>query len=168
MNRPRRITPPSPEPVPEPARVDDAAFLEAALSVLALRLKHEVALTRALRGPDRQEGFLGLLLSEDDAQAMLDELAGRIAVAGGGETARQIAALEDELRVRRSAAPGLALARIAAVFRLTEAEMDLLVLAAAPAVDPRFGRVYGFLNDDMSKRWLTPALAYRLLERHGR
>jgi hypothetical protein len=151
----------------EPAPVDDAAFLEAALAVLALRLKHEVALTRALRGPDRQEGFLGLFLTEEDAQAMLDELAGRIGVTGGAALARHIAELEEDLRRQRAAAPTLALARIASAFRLTEAEIDLLLLAAAPAVDPRFGRVYGFLNDDMGRRWLTPALAHRLLERHG-
>jgi hypothetical protein len=151
----------------EPAPVDDAAFLETWLSVLALRLKHEVALTRALRGPDRQEGFLGLFLTEDDAQAMLDELTGRIAVTGGGELTRRIAQVEDELRRHRAATPGLALARIAGTFHLTEPEVDLLLLACAPAVDPRFGRVYGFLNDDMGRRWLTPALAHRLLGRHG-
>lgn len=151
----------------QPAPADDGAFLEAALSVLALRLKHEVALTRALRGPDRQEGFLGLFLTEEDAQAMLDELAGRIGVTGGAALARQIAELEEDLRRQRAAAPVLALARIASAFRLTEAEIDLLLLAAAPAIDPRFGRVYGFLNDDMGRRWLTPALAHRLLERHG-
>ena len=59
--------------------LDPAAWLEQAIGVLALRLRHEVSLTRALRGPDRQEGFLGLFLSDEDAEILLDELAGRLA-----------------------------------------------------------------------------------------
>jgi len=144
----------------------DAAFLDSALTLLALRLKHEVALTRALRGDARQEGFLGLFLSEDDAQAMLDELAGRIGVEGGQETLQQIAGLETALRRFRDERPQLVWARLLRDFALSEAELDLLLLAAAPAIDPRFGRVYGFLHDDMNRRALSPALAHRLLAGH--
>ena len=117
--------------------------------MLALRLKHEVALTRALRGEARQEGFLGLFLTEEDAQAMLDELSGRIGVEGGTETLARIERARRTLRRRRAAEPDLIWSRLADAFELTETELDLLLYAAAPAVDPRFGRVYGFLNDDM-------------------
>jgi len=44
--------------------------------------------------------------------------------------------------------------------------LDLLVLQAAPAQDPQIRRVYGFLNDDMARQYLTPALAFRLPDRH--
>jgi len=144
----------------------EAVFLEQALAVLALRLKHEVAITRALRGEARQEGFLGLFLSEEDCQAILDELAGRIGVAGGQESLARIERIEADLRRARAAMPDLIWTRLSHAFHLTDAELDLLLCAAAPAVDPRFGRVYGFLNDDMGRRWLTPALAQRLLEAH--
>jgi hypothetical protein len=143
-----------------------AEYLEQALTVLALRLKHEVALTRALRGEGRQEGFLGLFLTEQDAQAMLDELSGRIGVEGGGDALALIERLEADLRRRRIAQPELIWNRIAGAYHLAEAEIDLLLHAAAPAFDPRFGRVYGFLNDDMGRRFLTPALAHRLLDSH--
>ena len=39
--------------------------------------------------------------------------------------------------------------------RPREAELDFLVLQAAPALDPRIRRVYGFLNDDMARQYLT-------------
>lgn len=42
----------------EPTPADDGAFLEAALAVLALRLKHEVALTRAFAAPTAKRGSL--------------------------------------------------------------------------------------------------------------
>lgn len=142
-----------------------AAWLEQAIGVLALRLRHEVSLTRALRGPDRQEGFLGLFLSDKDAEILLDELSGRLAaeVPNSG----QLDQLQASLSVTRTADTGGIWYRLATTCDLTEIELDLLLLVAAPALDPRFGRVYGYLNDDMARRHLTPALALRLLDRHG-
>ena len=98
---------------------------------------------------------------------MLDELSGRIGVEGGAETLARIEQLEAELRRERSGAARTS-SGPASPARSTspQAELDLLLCAAAPAIDPRFGRVYGFLNDDMGRRWLTPALAQRLLESH--
>jgi hypothetical protein len=153
---------------PETMRAAVAAgqYLERALAVLALRLKHEVALTRALRGEARQEGFLGLFLTEEDAQAMLDELSGRIGVAGAAAPLASIERAEANLRRERAGVPDLIWTRLARLFHLTDAELDLLLCAAAPALDPRLGRVYGFLNDDMGRRTLTLALAQRLLESH--
>jgi ATPase family associated with various cellular activities (AAA) len=149
-----------------PRSISDGQFLEQALTILALRLKHEVALTRALRGETRQEGFLGLFLTEEDAQAMLDELAGRVSVEGGADALARVARAEMELRHERAALPDLIWSRIGRAFELTDIELDLLLYAAAPSFDQRYGRVYGFLNDDMGRRSLTPALAHRLLEWH--
>lgn len=140
--------------------VDAGIWLSDALQVLALRLKHEVAIQRALRGEDRQDGFLGLFVSETEAETLLDELSGRLHVEGTYATAGQIAGAWQDLLPARDASLWGAYAR---AFELSDLELELLVLAAAPAIDPRFGRVYGFLNDDMSKRYLTPALVQRLV-----
>ncbi|MGS4947732.1 ATP-binding protein [Meridianimarinicoccus sp. RP-17] len=141
---------------------DAAAWMQAALAHLAARLHHEVALTRALRGPDRQEGFLGLFLDGGEAERVLAELAGRLRAEAVPDAVR-LDAEADALAARR----GGFWRHLATACHLGEAELDMLLLAAAPALDPRFGRVYGFLNDDMARRHLTPALAGRLLERHG-
>lgn len=144
---------------------DHGLHLERALSVLALRLRHEVALHRALRGDSGREGFGGLLLDGDEAERMLAEMAGRLAASGTAEPLAVIANFETGLaRDRKSA--GSVWGRIAQVFGLPDAALNLILLAAAPAIDPRFGRAYGFLAEDMSRRHLTLAIAQRLLTRH--
>ncbi len=147
-----------------PIRLDPAAWLEQALGVLALRLRHEVSLTRALRGPDRQEGFLGLFLTDEEAETLLDELAGRLAAEV--PSTEHLDHLQAGLSVAQAADTDGIWHRLAVTCDLAKIELDLLVLVAAPALDPRFGRVYGYLNDDMGRRHLTPALALRLLDRH--
>ncbi len=151
---------------PSRHKFDAADWLRRAMMVLALKLRHEVALTRALRGPDRQEGFLGLFLSDDEAEAILAEASGRLRASGTAVSAAEIADLQQQLAHARQIDPDGIWVRLATLFGLAEAELDLLLYAAAPAIDPRYGRVYGYLNDDMAKRHLTPALALRLLDHH--
>ncbi|WP_224824341.1 ATP-binding protein [Cognatishimia sp. MH4019] len=139
--------------------VDAGLWLSQALQVLSLRMKHEVAITRALRGDDRNEGFLGLFVSDSEAEALLDALSGRIEVEGTFATAEQIAHAWAQLQSTRNTSLW---GDYGAALGLSTFELDILVLAAAPAIDPRFGRVYGYLNDDMSRRALTPALCQRL------
>ena len=55
------------------------------------------------------------------------------------------------------------LAALAAAFALTPFEMDLLLLALAPAIDARFGRRFGELLDDPTQRRPTVGLALALL-----
>lgn len=139
---------------------DHGAWMAEALAHLATRLHHEVALARALAG-DRQEGFLGLFLDGDEAERLVAALAGRLR-AEAVPVSVTLDARDAALRAHR----GGAWAGLAKAFHLAEPELDLILLAAAPALDPRFGRVYGFLNDDLTRRHLTPALAMRLLEHH--
>lgn len=146
-----------------PITLDPAMWFEQALKVLALRLRHEVAMMRVLRGPDRQEGFLGLFLSDQEVQAMLGELAGLLQVDGAAPLEAEIDAMQANLAKVRRADPNYIWSRMAQSFHLAEPELELILLCAAPAIDPRFGRVYGYLNDDMSRRFMTPVLAKRLL-----
>ncbi len=52
--------------------------------------------------------------------------------------------------------------RLRALFGLTEAESDLLMLALAVAADPGFARVCGYLQDDAHACYATPLLAAAL------
>lgn len=142
-------------------------WFDDALLMLTLRLEHEVALTRLLRGEGRQEGFLGLFVSDDEAQAIIAELAGVRSVTGAALNDARIAAMWADVSAARLSDRQGIWARYVDTLGLTEAELDLLLLAMAPALDPRFGRVYGYLNDDLGKRYLTPALARVLSDRHG-
>ena len=53
--------------------VDDADYLTDMMALLALRLRREVAMVRALRRPERKDAFLGLFLSDEDAEVLLDQ-----------------------------------------------------------------------------------------------
>lgn len=142
-------------------------WIDDALGVLTLRLEQEVALMRTLRGENRQEGFLGLFVSDEEAEALIGELSGARSVTGAGLTEVPLPQLWRDLSAARVADEAGIWSLYAARLGLCEAELDLLLLAMAPAIDPRFGRVYGYLNDDMARRHLTPALARVLLDRHG-
>ncbi len=52
---------------------------------------------------------------------------------------------------------------IAAVFDLSPVEVDLLVLAAAPELDSWYGRAFGLLQDDLTRRRPTVGWAVELL-----
>ncbi len=44
-------------------------------------------------------------------------------------------------------------------FGLTEPDVRFLLIALAPEIDPRFERLYAYLNDDVTQRRATVGLA---------
>ncbi|WP_439673984.1 ATP-binding protein [Embleya sp. MST-111070] len=54
------------------------------------------------------------------------------------------------------------LGRLAADFALLPLDVELLLVAMAPDVDARFERLYGYLNDDLTRRRPTVGLALEL------
>nr|WP_240449655.1 ATP-binding protein [Streptomyces harenosi] len=54
------------------------------------------------------------------------------------------------------------LGRLALRFGLSPLDLDLLLVAVAPDLDARFERLYGYLNDDLTRRRPTVALALEL------
>jgi adenylate kinase family enzyme len=57
---------------------------------------------------------------------------------------------------------GAPLRQLSSLFRLSEPEMDLLQACVAPAVDPTFGSVYGYLQLSPARSYATEPLAARL------
>ena len=57
---------------------------------------------------------------------------------------------------------GEAIDRLGIAFGLDELDLRLLVIAAAPEIDPRFGVLYGYLQDDVNARRCTVAVALEL------
>ena len=148
----------------------DPEYLEDVLTLASLRLHREVLVTRALRGDQRQESFLGLFLSDREVEALLSEIHGvgapdpaTGAVAAAAVAARLTAhAREVEARVRATPRP-LPPQRLAQRFGLSNVESDLLLYLVAAEVDHRFGRAYGYLHDDVARKRLSGGLAYRLV-----
>ncbi|MEV6162369.1 ATP-binding protein [Streptomyces sp. NPDC052052] len=58
--------------------------------------------------------------------------------------------------------PGSRLGRLAENFALVPLDIELLLVAMAPDIDPRFERLYGYLNDDLGRRRPTIGLALEL------
>ena len=56
-------------------------------------------------------------------------------------------------------------ARLQASYGLSDAELDVLLIAVAPEIDLRYERVYGYLQDDVSRRRPTMDLALDLVSR---
>ena len=141
-------------------------YLRDALSLLALRLQREVALTRQLRGAGTNEAFLGLFLSEAEVDRILAGLHGVTLTRDGrivnleAEIASLAASIQARIPLKESP---LRLQRLSTLFDLKPLALEVLLLLLAPEVDNRFGRLYAYLQDDVARRWLSPGLALRLL-----
>lgn len=140
------------------------------LALLSLLLHREVLMVRALRGDSRQENFLGLFISEQDIAAILNELHGhqREDFPGDQTLDERIKALGAaiEQRVAHTDRP-LPLHHLAKTFDLRPHEQLLLVMTLAIEIDPRFGKVYGFLHDDVARKRVSAGLALQVLGDHS-
>ncbi|MGW3043924.1 ATP-binding protein [Kitasatospora sp. NPDC001159] len=63
--------------------------------------------------------------------------------------------------------PGSRLARLSTAFGLLPVDLDLLLVALAPDLDSRFEQLYGYLNDDLTRRRATVGLALELCGQPG-
>ncbi len=145
---------------------DTRTYLADYFSLLAARLHREVLRARLLRGPSTDETFLGLFLSDDEMERVLQGLHGAQIMYDDQAMSLEARAAELAAHISdRLAATTLPLrpARLAELFDLSPAALEVTLLLLAPEVDARFARVYAYLQDDVSRRWLSPGLALRLL-----
>jgi hypothetical protein len=101
--------------------------------------------------------FRGLYLSADQAADALGREGGR-PLAGGADRDR----LPAWAGILAGDGPW---ARIQESYGLSEAELDIVLIAAAPEIDLRYERVYGYLQDDVNRRRPTVDLALDLVSR---
>ncbi|MFJ4436059.1 ATP-binding protein [Streptomyces sp. NPDC088923] len=149
------------------------ASLPARLEALRRRVADLVA-DRAAGDPTADDPLRGLYISPDTVRRILDGAPGED---GGppspGEDGRLLSPGEDgrlpdgaeaaSRPVPPEPAPGGdRFAALAARCGLTATEQALLLLALAPDVDRSFETLYGYLNDDVSRRRATTGLALDL------
>ncbi|ROT29443.1 ATP-binding protein [Micromonospora sp. HM5-17] len=135
---------------------DGTAYLWHRLGLVAARVRRLLT-ERRRDDPAPDDPFRGLYLSTDDVERLL------------ARPAEPLAADPADLRVRaevehRAARTGATprLHRLARDFGLTELDVEVLLVALLPDVDPRYERLYGYLNDDVSRRRATVGLALEL------
>lgn len=100
---------------------------------------------RRLGDPNPDDPFRGLYVSDD----LVDRL-----LAQGGQA----------LPAHDRSEAAISLERLRADAGLTELDVELLIIAALPDLDPRFERLYGYLNDDVTRRRASIGLALELAE----
>ena len=119
------------------------------------------------------EHFQGLYIADEEVDAMLAEPAGlpRWANPAGASDrvplhaalARIAARIEQRKAKTRQHGVELRLDRLAALFALSPLEVDILLLCLAPEVDLRYERLFGYLQDDITKKRPSVDLALNLL-----
>ncbi|MEU6261250.1 ATP-binding protein [Streptomyces sp. NPDC047043] len=123
----------------------DVEHLWARLQLVEERVRHAVAVRRAA-DPDPDDPYRGQYLTPDAVARILDEPGGL-----------GVPAHEPWQPPAGSVLDGLARR-----FGLSPLDLDLLLVALAPDLDARFERLYGYLNDDLTRRRPTVGLALEL------
>ncbi|MEU6298232.1 AAA family ATPase [Streptomyces erythrochromogenes] len=148
---------PDPEPAPgtgrDPGPGDDVPYLWARLRTVEERVRLAVELRRAA-DPDPDDPYRGQYLTPEAVARILD---------AGEEHGPGLPALAPA----GPPPPGSPLGVLTARFGLDPLDVDLLLVALAPDLDARFERLYGYLNDDLTRRRPTVGLALELCGRRG-
>jgi len=132
-----------------------AAYFMARIEALRARVSAAVG-ARVAEDPDPDDRFRGLYLSDDQAGVLFDP---RPPLAGPLQAEPALEAWAD---VGESDGQLIALRNVARSFELDDVEAELLVIVAAPDLDPRFERAYGYLHDDITRRRASIGLALEL------
>lgn len=151
------------------AYASNLEHLRGELALLNLRLRKEIARWRTTHPPEASpEELAGSRLTDLGADVALDGLgdAAELLGAPGGDPFATLAprsALHAEReRAAEDAGVHLCLPEIVRLFGLDDFERGAVVLALAPELDHRYERLFGYLNDDMQRRFPTVRLALRI------
>jgi rhodanese-related sulfurtransferase len=127
-------------------------YLSGRVSLVEARVRTLVA-HRRRDDPNPEDPFRGLYLSDEAADRLLQPGVPPPPLASGDrervERACDTAEQEGEL---------VRLRRLARAADLTDLDVEFLVAALAPDLDSRFERLYGYLNDDVTRRRATVGL----------
>ena len=128
-----------------------------------------------MAGQDAQNRFRGLYVSDQDAEGLLERPFGTnwgqlVALPADEERgyAQEDARLEElRLEIEAQAAQSgekLRLHQLRDAFGLRPLEEDILLIALAPALDLRYERIYGYLQDDVTRKLPTLSLVLDLFD----
>jgi winged helix domain-containing protein/ATPase family protein associated with various cellular activities (AAA) len=127
-------------------------YLLERLGAIEQRVRRAVDQRRA-DDPQADDPFRGLYLTEETVRRLLDQRAA---------APSPVPALRDaEAAADRSGEP-IRLRALARAFGLTDLDVEILLIAVIPDLDARFETLYGYLNDDVTRRRPTAGLALQL------
>ena len=138
-----------------------AAHLRARLAIVEQRVKTLIELRRGT-DPNPDDAFRGLYVSDDQVDRMLAGPPETLPPSGAEAIAGQLQLVETWAGQAQASGAELRLANLRRSFGLDGWDLELLLIALAPDLDPRFERLYGYLNDDVSRRRACIGLALDL------
>src|SRR5215472_2613844 len=142
---------------------------------LDLMLRRAVVLARSSRAGDIPDEFRGLVISEKNVDQMLDSVdflgdiwkmddAGRRAVESiDQELENRQARIRARMEASADAEQKLALPHLAGSCGLSPAEVDVLLIALAPELEPRYETLYAYLQNDVTRKRPTVDLSLNLI-----
>jgi hypothetical protein len=137
-------------------------YLLGRIAIVEARVRSAVDRRRA-DDPDPGDRFRGLYISDAQVDGLLTNP--RAALIDDPWTAAAkdaLAALDRAADAAEAAGQDIRLRRLARAFQLEPDDVELLLIALAPDLDPRFERLYGYLHDDVSRRRASAGLALEL------
>ena len=141
--------------------------LAARLELIEIRIRAAVARRRAT-DPDPDDRFRGLYVSDLQVDEMLAGGTAPILPSAPDPTfIEQLRAVEADAEAAEAAGADVRLRRLVRSFDLQPLDVELLLVALAPDLDPRFERLYGYLHDDVSRRRASIGLALELVGAGG-
>jgi hypothetical protein len=106
--------------------------------------------------PAPDDPFRGLYVSDETVDQLLDGASAAKWEPPPGTVATEVEAAADSAE---AAGHHVRLRRLARDAALTELDVELLMIALVPDLDTRFERLYGYLNDDVTRRRASVGLA---------
>ena len=139
---------------------DGAASLSHLLARAELVEDRVRALVQRRRADDPapDDPFRGLYVNEQTVDQLLEATADP----AGGADPEALAAVEAEADRAEARGQVIRLRRLARDTALTALDIELLLIALLPDLDTRFERLFGYLNDDVTRRRASVALALEL------
>ena len=138
------------------------AYLFARLALVEARVRAAVDRRRA-DDADPDDRFRGLYISDAQVDGLLaGPRRSLVPEDVDAATTAALAAMERDADAAERAGADLRLRRLARAFGLDPTDVELLLVALAPDLDPRFERLYGYLHDDVTRRRASIGLALEL------
>ncbi len=141
---------------------DSLAYLLGRATLVEQRVRALVVDRRA-GDPHPDDPFRGLYLTDETVDRLLDDTAAEAV----DIDVEPLAELDARAGAAEADGADLRLRRLARDAALSALDVELLLIALLPDLDSRFERLYGYLNDDVTRRRASVGLALQLAGASG-
>jgi len=148
------------------AQTDPSVYLAVDLQILDLLLHREILRLRATYQLSLDE-FRGLYVSDDQVNQLIDTtLNHQSSTTATAELTERAEALR--ISIERQGREESPWTRLVNEFSLSPTEQNILLLAVAPEIQLKYETLYAYLNNDVTRKWATCDLAFRLFSNSQR